>query len=225
MSGSINHTDTGSSRPYTPGEEIANSVSHGIGAALSIAGLVILVYPAYQKGNIWQIVSFSIYGSSLVLLYLSSTLYHSFQNIRVKRILKIFDHSSIYFLIAGTYTPFLLISIRGTLAWVLAGVIWGLAIAGIIFKTLFIHKFKRLSVLVYILMGWLCVTASKEMLETIPAAGLIWLAAGGLSYTFGVIFYVWKKLPYGHMVWHLFVLGGSISHFISILLYVLPIPG
>jgi len=209
-------------RPYTLGEEIANSVSHGIGTALSVAGLAILVVLASLYGDVWQIVSFSIYGSTLVLLYLASTLYHSFQNPRVKRVFKILDHSSIYLLIAGTYTPFLLVSMRGPWAWALFGVIWASAIAGIVFKTMCIQRFKRLSVMVYVLMGWLCVVVLKQMLEAIPSAGMVWLAAGGLSYTFGVIFYVWKRLPYGHLVWHLFVLGSSICHYFAILLYVLP---
>ncbi len=212
---------TKQSRAYTRGEEIANSVSHGIGTALSVAGLAILVVLASLYGDVWQIVSFSIYGASLVLLYLASTLYHSFQNHRIKRIFKVFDHISIYLLIAGTYTPFLLVNMRGPWGWTMFGIIWGLAIAGIVFKILFIHRFRMLSLLIYILMGWLCMITIKQMVESIPTAGLIWLGAGGLFYTLGVLFYVWKKLLYGHFIWHLFVLGGSICHFFAILFYVL----
>jgi len=194
-------------------EEIANSITHGIGTGLSIAGTSVLVVMASLYGDVWQVVSFSIYGAALILLYLASTLYHSFQNPKTKRIFKIIDHSSIYLLIAGTYTPFMLVSIRGAWGWSLFGIIWGLAFAGIMFKAFFIGRFKKLSTLVYLLMGWLIVIAFKPMLDSVPTGGLIWLAAGGFSYTFGVIFYAWHSLKYSHAIWHLFVLGGSICHY------------
>lgn len=207
---------------YTIGEEIANSITHGIGAALSIAGLVILVVLAALHGDVWHIVSCAIYGTSMIMLYTASTLYHSFQNPNVKRIMRILDHSSIYLLIAGTYTPFTLISLRGPWGWSLFGVIWGLAVTGIIFKLYFTGRFNKVSTVIYVLMGWIAVIAIKPMIDIIPFNGLALLFGGGLSYTLGVIFYVWKKLPYHHAVWHLFVLGGTILHFFAILLFVLP---
>ncbi len=201
-------------------EEIANSVTHGIGAALSIAGLTLLVVLATIHGDVWRVVSFSVYGGTLVILYLASTLYHSVPNPRIKHIFRIIDHSAIYLLIAGTYTPFLLVSMRGPWGWSLLAVVWTLAISGIVFKTFLIHRFSKLSTIVYLLMGWLCVVAIKEMLATIPPYGMVWLSAGGLCYTVGVIFYVWHRLPYNHAIWHMFVLGGSACHFFAILFYV-----
>jgi hemolysin III len=208
---------------YTIGEEIANSVTHGIGAGLSVAGLTLLVALAAIYGDVWRVVSFSIYGSSLVLLYLASTLYHSIQHPKVKRVLRIFDHSAIYLLIAGTYTPFTLVSMRGPWGWTLFGIVWGLALMGIAFKTVFIGRYEKLATAAYVLMGWLVVAAFKEMLVTIPTGGVIWLVVGGVLYTLGVIFYAWQKLPYNHAIWHLFVLGGSICHFFAILFHVLPV--
>ncbi len=209
-------------RLYSLGEEIANGITHGLGAGLSVAGLTLLVVLAALYGDVWRVVSFSIYGSTLIILYLASTLYHSFQHPRVKRVFRIIDHASIYLLIAGTYTPFLLVSMRGAWGWTLLVVIWGLALLGIGFKVLFTHHFQKLSTLAYVLMGWLCVIALKEALVSIPPGGLIWLAVGGVVYTVGVVFYVWKKLPYNHAIWHLFVLGGSMCHYFAILFYLLP---
>ena len=208
---------------YTVGEEIANSVTHGIGAALSVAGLTLLVVLAAIYGDVWRVVSFSIYGSSLVLLYLASTLYHSIQAPKVKRILRIFDHSAIYLLIAGTYTPFTLVSMRGPWGWTMFSVVWGLALLGIAFKTVFIGRYEKWATVAYVLMGWLVVIAFKEMLVTIPPGGIVWLVIGGVVYTLGVLFYAWQKLPYNHAIWHLFVLGGSICHFFAILFHVLPV--
>jgi len=210
------------SRPYSIGEEIFHAVTHGIGAGLSVAGLTLLVVLAVLKGDITQVVSFSIYGGSLVLLYLASTLYHAFQNPRVKKIFKIFDHAAIFLLIAGTYTPFLLVGLRGAWGTTLLVIIWGIAILGVSFKAIFIHRFEKLAVLGYILMGWLGVIATKEMIANIPLGGLAWLAAGGAAYSLGVIFYALKKIPYMHAIWHLFVLGGSICHFFAVLLYLAP---
>ena len=208
---------------YTIGEEIANSVTHGIGAALSVAGLTLLVVLAAIYGDVWRVVSFSIYGSSLVLLYLCSTLYHSIQHPKVKQVLRIFDHSAIYLLIAGTYTPFTLVSMRGPWGWTLFSIVWGLALLGIAFKTVFIGRWEKLATAAYVLMGWLVVFAFKEMLITIPPGGVLWLVIGGVVYTLGVIFYAWEKLPYNHAIWHLFVLGGSACHFFAILFHVLPV--
>ena len=206
---------------YTVGEEIANSLIHGIGAGLSIAGLTVLVVFAARYGDAWRVVSFSIYGAALVMMFTASTLYHSFQRPGVKRVLRIIDHSSIYLLIAGTYTPFMLVTIRGPWGWSLFGIIWGLALSGIVLKVVMIGRHRILSTLAFVIMGWLCVIALKQMIESIPLNGLMWLAGGGLLYTLGVVFYVWRSLPYHHAVWHLFVLGGGMCHFFSILFYVL----
>jgi hemolysin III len=210
-------------RLFTLGEEIAHSITHGIGAALSIAGATLLIVLAALYGNVYQIVSFSVYGGSLVVLYLASTLYHGLQHPRVKRIFKIFDHASIYLLIAGTYTPFLLVSLRGRLSWILLAVIWGIAILGVIFKALFIERFQKLSVVGYVLMGWLSVILIQEMLANIPTGGLLLIAAGGVAYMVGVIFYALQKIPYMHVVWHFFVLGGSVFHYFAVLLYLAPV--
>ncbi len=210
-------------RLFTLGEEIAHSITHGIGAGLSIAGLTLLLVLAVLYGNVYQIVSFSIYGATLIILYLASTLYHGFTHPRVKHIFEVIDHAAIYLLIAGTYTPFLLVAIRGVWGWTLLVIIWGLALLGISFKTLFFHRFKNLSVLAYILMGWLSVVAINELLVNIPVGGLIWLAVGGVIYTVGVIFYALHKIPYTHAIWHLFVMGGSICHYFAVLFYLTPI--
>ncbi len=207
---------------YTFGEELANSITHGLGIALSIAGLVVMVVFSATNGDAWHVVSSAIYGSTMILLYTASTLYHSFQNPNVKRVLRVVDHSMIYLLIAGTYTPFTLVTLRGGWGWSLFGVIWGLALAGIGFKLFFTGRFPKISTIIYIVMGWLAVIAIKPLMEVLPAGGLFYLFAGGLSYTLGVIFYVWHKMPYHHAVWHLFVLGGSVLHFFGILFYVIP---
>lgn len=206
----------------TVGEEIANSITHGIGAALSIAGLTLLVVLAAIYGDVWRVVSFSIYGSSLVLLYLASTLYHSVQHPKAKRILRIFDHAAIYVLIAGSYTPFTLVSMRGPWGWSLFGVVWGLALVGIAFKVLFIGRYEKMATAAYVLMGWLVVIAFRQMMINLSPGGLVWFVLGGVIYTLGVIFYAWEKLPYNHAIWHLFVLGGSICHFFAVLFHVLP---
>ncbi len=207
---------------YSLGEEIANSVIHGIGTVLGVAGLVVLVVLAALQGDPWRVVSFSIYGGTLIVLYLTSTLYHSLQHPRAKAVFRVMDHATIYLLIAGTYTPFLLVSLRGAWGWTFLGLIWGLALLGIGFQVLFAGRQGVLSVLSYIVMGWLGVIALRELLANIPMGGLIWLAIGGVLYTVGVIFYSWQRLPYNHAIWHLFVLGGSIAHFFSMLFYVLP---
>lgn len=203
-------------------EEIANSLTHGLGLGLSVGGLVVLVVLAALRGTPRHVVSVSIYGATLVLLYASSTLYHAFRSPRVKRVFKILDHSAIYLLIAGTYTPFTLVVLRGPWGWTLFGLVWGLAIAGIVFKSIFVDHFVFASTIVYIAMGWLVVIAIKPVMAMVPNGGLLWLLAGGLSYTLGVAFFAARRLPYGHAIWHLFVLGGSISHYFAVLFYVLP---
>ncbi len=204
-------------------EEVMNAVTHGIGTLLAVAGLVLLTVFATLYGEIWHVISFSIYGTTLVLLYLASTLYHSFTNERLKYIFKILDHSAIYLLIAGTYTPFTLVPLHGVLGWSVFACVWGLAILGIILKVAFVGRFKVISTLCYLIMGWMIVIAIKPLLDTVPIGGIMWLLSGGLFYTLGTVFYLWRKLPYHHAIWHLFVLAGSVSHFIAVFVYVLPI--
>ncbi len=208
-------------KSYTLGEEIANSITHGIGTALSIAGLVVLVTLAAIHGDVWRVVSFSLYGSALIILYLSSTLYHAIQNQRAKKVFRILDHVSIYILIAGTYMPILLVNLRGPWGWSLFGIVVGLMTLGIVFESVFSNRFGKITLMIYLLLGWLCVIAMREMIINIPFGGLVLLAAGGLIYTLGVIFYCWHKLPYNHMIWHLFVLAASICHYFAFLFYVL----
>lgn len=203
-------------RQLSNGEEIINSITHGIGALLSIAAMVILIMVASQHGDIWHLVSFSIYGSSLILLYLSSTLYHSFTNPKIKGLFARFDHISIFLLIAGTYTPILLTSIRGVWGWSLFGIIWAMAIIGAVIRSIYLHRFRKLMVAVYLVMGWMAVVAGKQIYQSLPATSLIFLVLGGIAYSIGVIFYMWRSLPYAHGIWHLFVLAGSILHFFAI---------
>ena len=206
----------------TVGEEIANSVTHGIGALLSIAGTVILIVRAAMYGTAIHIVSVAIYGLSLILLHTSSSIYHGLHAPRAKRVFWVLDHSTIYLLIAGTYTPFLLTSLWGAWGLTLMIAIWSLAIVGILLATLFVGRLRKTALALYLTMGWLIVLASRQLWLSVPHEALVFVAAGGLSYTIGVIFYCWKRLPYGHMIWHLFVLGGSITHYFGILLYLLP---
>jgi hemolysin III len=203
-------------RQLTVREEIVNSITHGIGALLSIAALVTLIIIARKYGNIWHLVSFTIYGSSLILLYLSSTLYHSFTGHRVKNLFARFDHISIFLLIAGTYTPILLTSLRGTWGWTLFGIIWTVALVGAVIRSIYLHRFRKLMVAIYLIMGWMFVLAGKQIYLNLPSISLIYLGLGGIAYTVGVIFYMWRKLPYSHGIWHLFVLAGSILHFFAI---------
>jgi hemolysin III len=203
-------------------EEIANAITHGIGLLLSIAGFVVLLVLAALRGTAWHIVACSIYGATLICLYAASTLYHAVISPRVKRALRIFDHSAIYLLISGTYTPFLLVSLRGPWGWSLFGVIWGLALAGVLFKFWFVERFAILSTVVYIAMGWLMVIAAKPVITHLSLSAIIWLLAGGLAYTGGVIFFAAKRIPYSHAIWHLFVLAGSICHYFAVLSTVIP---
>src|SRR5690554_4644045 len=202
---------------YTLGEEIAHSVTHGIGALLGVAALVIMVWYSVTEGTVWHLVSGIIYGSSLILLYMASTLYHAITNMRAKRILQLMDHAAIFILIAGTYTPFLLVNLRGPWGWSLFTVIWTIAIAGVFLETMKKERIKWLSLTLYLGLGWMAVIAIKPMLELVNSTALWLLLAGGLSYTLGVVFYVWKSMRYHHAIWHLFVLSGSVFHFFSIL--------
>ncbi|MBI3652966.1 MAG: hemolysin III family protein [Acidobacteria bacterium] len=203
-------------------EEIANSITHGVGLALSVIGLAVLMVLACLYGTVLHIVSCSIYGATLVLLYTASTLYHSLRSPRLKHLFKVIDHCAIYLLIAGTYTPFTLVMLRGGWGWSLFGIVWMLTFVGILFKIFFVNKFKIISTIVYVLMGWLVIVAIKPMVMMIPLGCLIWLLAGGLFYTVGVVFFAWNRLPYNHAIWHLFVMAGSVCHFVAVLLYVLP---
>ncbi|KPA10164.1 Hemolysin-3 [Candidatus Magnetomorum sp. HK-1] len=204
-------------KQYTIGEEIANSITHGLGALLSVAGLVVLIMLGAFYGNGFHVVCFSIYGTSLILLYLSSTLYHSLPGRTVKQIFKKLDHSAIFLLIAGSYTPLMLINIKGMIGWYITITVWVLAFLGIIAKCLFISKFEKFSLVFYLCMGWLFVFASKEIVMQLPAQSLTFLVIGGLLYSVGIIFYVWDNLPYNHGIWHVFVLAGSIFHYFSVL--------
>ncbi len=204
-------------------EEIANSITHGMGAFVSLAGLVLLIVFASLYGGARHIVSCTIFGFALVLLYTASTLYHSFRKPRVKFVFRIIDHSCIYILIAGTYTPFMLVAVRGALGWTIFGIVWGLTALGILFKTFFIHRFQILSTLAYIAMGWLAIFAIKPIFQSLSGGAVFWLIAGGLAYTLGTIFYAWKKLPFNHAIWHSFVLAGSVCHFFAVLFYVIPL--
>lgn len=203
-------------RDLTSGEEIVNSITHGIGALLSVVALVVLIVVAGNHGDALHLVSFSIYGSTLILLYLSSTLYHSFSSPRIKNLFARFDHVSIFLLIAGTYTPILLTSIRGVWGWTLFGIIWGLALVGAVIRSIYLHRFRKLMVAVYLLMGWMFVIAGKQVYLSLPLVSLTFLILGGIAYSVGVIFYMWRKLPYSHGIWHLFVLAGSVLHFFAI---------
>lgn len=203
-------------RELSTTEEIVNSITHGIGALLSIAALVILIIVAGQHGDIWHLISFSIYGSTLILLYLSSTLYHSFTSPKIKNLFARFDHISIFLLIAGTYTPILLTSLRGILGWTLFVIIWTMAVAGAVIRSIYLHRFRKLMVAIYLVMGWMAILAAKQIYERMPEISIWFLVLGGLAYSIGVIFYNWRKLPYSHGIWHLFVLAGSILHFFAI---------
>jgi len=199
----------------TRNEEIANAVLHGVGLGLSIAVLVVLIILGRMHENILYIVSFSVYGTTLILLYLSSTLYHSFPLGKVKDIFEIFDHSAIYLLIAGTYTPITLIVIKGGFGWTMLGIIWGIAICGILIKVFWIKKFVVLSTFFYIIMGCFIITAIKPIFANMNTTSIAFLFIGGASYILGTIFFLWRKMKFHHAVWHLFVLGGSICHFFT----------
>jgi hemolysin III len=204
------------------GEEIASAVTHGLGAAASIAGLAVLAAVAAVRGDAWHVVSVSIFGASLFVLYAASTLYHSLPLGRAKAVFRVLDHSAIYLLIAGTYTPFALVSLRGPWGWSLLGVIWGCAVVGIVLRTTFGARWRMARVILYVAMGWAGLVAVRPMIAAVPAGGLALVALGGLAYTGGLAFYGWRRLPYHHAVWHLFVLTGSALHYLAVLLYVVP---
>ena len=206
---------------YSLSEEIANSISHGLGVIAGVVGLIFMLLKGADHLTNIQLTGVIIYGVSLILLFLSSTLYHSVTHVGWKHKLKIADHCAIYCLIAGTYTPLMLISLQGQLSTIILTAIWSLAIGGILFKTLFIHRFKKLSLVLYLAMGWLCMTVIGDLTAAMSPLGFNLLLLGGLFYTLGVIFYVGKRIPYNHAIWHLFVLAGAMSHFFCIYLTVI----
>ena len=207
---------------YPPLEEKINIRSHQAGLALSVVALVLLVIHASMHGNAWHLVSFSIYGASMIFLYAASSFYHSAKEPLLRSRLRIVDHASIYALIAGTYTPFALVTLNGTTGWVIFGISWALALSGIILKLFFTGKYNAVSTLMYVLMGWIIIFAIKPLMEQLSSEGLFWLFAGGLAYTFGAILYSFKKMRFNHATFHIFVLIGSFCHFLSVYFYVLP---
>lgn len=207
---------------YPPLEEKLNIISHAIGVVLGIAALFLLVIHAVENGTTLHVVSFSVYGLSIIILYLASTLYHKATQPKLRMRLRIFDHAAIYVLIAGTYTPFALITLQGTTGWVIFGTVWTFAIVGIILKLFYTGKFDKLSTLMYVFMGWIIVFAVKPMIANLPYEGLMWLLSGGIAYTVGALLYSIRSLPFNHAIFHVFVLIGSICHFIAVYWYVLP---
>jgi hemolysin III len=206
-------------RRLSLGEEIANSVTHGVALLASLAALPILIVVTVSRHDAWQVVGGTIFGATLVMLYAASTLYHALPHSKAKRVFRVLDHSAIYLLIAGTYTPFALGALRGLWGWTLLGAVWTLAVLGIVAKTTIGFRFPRLSATVYLVMGWLAVIALGPLRAHVGTSGLAWLVAGGLCYTAGVVFFAWQRLRYGHMVWHLFVTAGSVCHFFAVLWY------
>jgi hemolysin III len=216
--------ERGRQKLYSVSEEIAHAITHGLGVVLAIVGLTVLVARATLYGNIWHIVSCSIFGATLVMMYMASTLFHSIPLPRAKHILRVIDHTSIYFLIAGTYTPFTLVTLHGAWGWWMFGATWALALFGAVFKIFYTGRFEKLSLAVYLGMGWCMCVAIKPLWHALAPGGLILILAGGLSYTGGVAFYVFERMRYHHAIWHVFVLAGSVFHYFAVLLYVVPGP-
>ena len=206
---------------YRLGDILANSITHGLGAAFAIAGAVYLVLVS-RRGSAWVVVSCSVFAVTLVLVYICSTLYHSLVRTRARHVFHVLDHSAIYLLIAGTYTPFTLVSLRGPVGWILFSIVWTLAIAGVVFKSFAVGRFAVASAIVYLFQGWVVIFAVRPLIHAISPQGLIWLGAGGLAYTFGIVFFALDRIPYFHAAWHVFVLAGSVAHYVAILLYVVP---
>jgi len=209
-------------RQYSVREEVFHAIAHGIGLILSIAGLIALIILSAMRGNMWHVVSTSIYGGTLVILYLNSTLYHALAKSRAEKVFRILDHSSIYLLIAGTYTPFALVTIKGGWGWAVFGIVWGLAVLGIVFKALTAGRFKTFSTILYLIMGWLIVIVIGRIINNLERGGIMLLFIGGAFYSLGTVFYMLKRVPYFHLIWHIFVLCASIAHFFAVLFYVIP---
>ena len=216
-------------RPATPSyslaEEITHGITHGVGLLLSLAGFAALVVAASLRGDMWTVVGCLVFGATLVLLYAASTLYHSLPRGRAKEVFRRMDHAAIFLLIAGTYTPFALVSLRGTWGWALLAAVWSLAALGIALVTTIPQRVRHISVVLQLVMGWLAVLALEPLARALHAGGLSLLVAGGLAYSLGVVFYAWQRLPYNHAVWHVFVLAGSACHFSCVLGYVVPVAG
>ncbi|EAQ53161.1 MULTISPECIES: hemolysin III family protein [Vibrio] len=213
-----------SASEYSDIEERANAITHGLGVVLGVVGLILLLIRAFDyQADMLTVASMAVYGSSIILLFIASTLYHSITTEKTKRLLKTLDHCAIYLLIAGSYTPFLLVGLRTPLAMGLMAVIWGIALVGIIMKIAFVYRFKRLSLFIYLAMGWLSLIVVYQLAMNIDIGGLVLLAVGGVIYSLGVIFYVAKRIPYNHAIWHLFVLAGCACHFFAIYLFVTPV--
>lgn len=206
---------------YRLGDILANAITHGVGAAFAVAGAIYLI-AASTRGCAWVVVSCSLYATTLVLVYVCSTLYHSLVRTRARHVFHVLDHSSIYLLIAGTYTPFTLVSMRGTAGWTLFGIVWSLAVAGVVFKSVAVGRFPAASATVYLLMGWCIVFAIRPLRHAISWHGILWIGAGGLAYTLGILFFAYDRLRYFHALWHIFVLAGSVAHYFAVLFYVVP---
>jgi len=202
---------------YPRAEELANSITHGIGIAMSVGGTVVLTVKAVATADPWRMVTYPVFGLTMILLYTASTLYHAHTNPEHKARLKVLDHISIFYLIAGTYTPITLVAMRGNWGWTIFAVVWGLALAGTVFKLFFTGRFAVVSTALYIAMGWIAAAAVVPLIQSVSGRTLVWLFAGGLSYTGGVAFYVWHRLPFNHAIWHLFVLGGTACHLVVVL--------
>lgn len=209
---------------YSLGEELAHAITHGLGVVLAIVGLCILVTRAALYGEARHIVACSVFGATLILMYTASTLYHSIPLPRAKKVLRIIDHSTIYLLIAGTYTPLTLVTLTGSVGWALFATVWSLALVGVIFKVFSTGRFEKLSLAIYLAMGWCVLLAAKPLLRTLDTGGLVLLVAGGLAYSGGVAFYLWERLRYHHAIWHAFVLAGSVLQYFAVLFYVIPGP-
>jgi hemolysin III len=210
---------------YSPLEEKINIYSHALGLFLSVIALVLLVLRASMYGNVWHVVSFSIFGASLIILFAASTVYHSATNSVIRARLRIFDHAAIYVLIAGTYTPFTLVTLAGSTGWVLFGISWGMALSGIVLKIFFTGRYELVSTLMYVFMGWIIIFAIKPLVNNLSSEGIFWLVAGGAAYTLGAILYAIKRVKFNHAIFHVFVLMGAFFQFIAVYLYVLPVPG
>ena len=207
---------------YSALEEKTNIISHAVGLVLSIVALVLMVVRASEYGNAWHIVSVSIFGASLISLYAASAFYHSAKDLKTRSRLRIIDHATIYVLIAGTYTPFTLVTLNGTVGWMIFAISWTMAFSGVILKLFFTGKYNVLSTLMYVFMGWIIIFAIKPLINSLSSEGLFWLVAGGIAYTTGAVIYSIKKIKFNHAIFHMFVLLGSLCHFISVYFYVLP---
>lgn len=208
---------------YSEEEELANRLTHSLAAAISLVGVVFLVTAASRTGDPYRIVSSVVFCGSLTIFYVISTLYHTIRSPKSRYVFRVLDHAGIYLVIAGTYTPFTLVSLRESSGWVLFGVVWGLAIAGVVFKSFMTHRLAFLAPVFYIALGWLIVVDLEGLLTFVPIKGVLWLVAGGLFYTVGIIFYAFDRIPYNHAIWHVFVIAGSLCHYLSILWYVVPL--